>query len=124
MRRLAIIPIATSVSLSDLVQMRQLRDESFRAFAARVRGKADTCAFLVDCTCDLKVNYTDQMTCDTLLNGIIVDEIRREILGNADVLTRAVNEIVALLESKEMARNVVPPTEITSVSAVKRPHML
>ena len=45
---------------------------------------------------------------DTLLNGIADDEIRREILGSADLLTRAVNEIVALVESKEMARNAVP----------------
>ena len=62
------------------------------------------------------------ITRDTLLNDTACEEIRREILGNADVLTRAVNEIVALVESKEMARNAVPPTEVTSVSAVQRLH--
>ena len=62
------------------------------------------------------------MIWDTLLNGIADDEIRREILGSADLLTRAVNEIVALVESKEMARNAVPPTEVISVSAVQRLH--
>ena len=55
---------------------------------------------------------------NTLLNGIADDEIRREILGSADMLTRAINEIVALVERKEMACNAVPPTEVTSVSAV------
>ena len=118
MRRLAVIPVVTGVLRSDLMQMRQLRDEPFRAFAARVRGKADTCVFTVDCTCGLKVNYTDHMIRDTLLNGIADDEI----LGSADVLTRAVNKIVVLVESKEMARNAVPPTEVTSVSAVQRLH--
>ena len=108
MRRLAVIPVATGVLQSDLVQMRQLRDEPFRAFAARVRGKPDTCAFTVDCTCGLKVTYTDHMIRDTLLNGIADDEIRQEILGSADVLTCAVNEIIALVESKEMARNAAP----------------
>ena len=108
MRRLAVIPVATRVLRSDLMQMRQLRDGHFRAFAARVRGKTDICAFTIDCTCGLKVNYTNHMIRDTLLNGIADDEIRREILGSADVLTRAVNEIVALVESKEMARNAVP----------------
>ena len=106
MRRLAVIPVAIGVLPSDLMQMRQLH---FRAFAARVRGKADTCAFTFDCTCGLKVNYTDHMIGDTLLNGIADDEIQREILGSADVLTRAVNEIVALLKSKEMARYAFPP---------------
>ena len=102
--------------------MRQLRDEPFRAFAVRVRGKADICAFTIDCTCGLKINYTDHMIRDTLLNGIADDEIRREIFGSANMLTRAVNEIVGLVESKEMARNAVPPTEVTSVSAVQRLH--
>ena len=100
MRRLAVIPVATGVLRSDLilVQMRQLRDEPFRAFAARVRGKADTCAFTIDCTCGLKINYTDHMIRDTLLNRIADDEICREILGSADMLKRAVNEIVALVQ--------------------------
>ena len=102
--------------------MRQLRDEPFRAFAARVCGKADTCAFTIDCTCGLKINYTDHMIWDTLLNGIADDEIRWEIFGSADLLTRAVNEIVALVESKKMARNAVPPIEVTFVSAVQRLH--
>ena len=119
---LAVIPLATGLLRSDLMQMRQLRDERFCAFAARVRGKADTCSFTVDCICGLKVSYTDHMIRDTILNGIADDEIHREILGSADVLTRAVNEIVALVESKEIAHNAVPPTEVTSVSAVQRLH--
>ena len=102
--------------------MRQLREEPFCAFVTRVRGKADTCAFAVNCTCGLKVNYTDHMILDTLLNGIADDEIRREILGSADVLTRAVNEIVVLVESKETACETVPPTEVISVSAAQRLH--
>ena len=122
MRRLAVIPVATGVLRSDLMQMRQLRDECFRAFVSRVRSKADTCAFTIDCTCGLKINYTDHMVRDTLLNGIADDEIRREILGSADMLTRAVNEIAALVESKEMARNAVPQTEVTSIPAVQRLH--
>ena len=122
MRRLTVIPVALGVLRFDLMQMWQNRGESFRAFAARVRGKADTCAFTVDCTCGLKVCYTDHMIRDTLPKGIVDDEITQEILGSADVLTRVVNEIVALVESKEIARNAVPPTEVTSVSAVQRPH--
>ena len=122
MRRLAVIPVATGVLRSDLMQMRQLRYEPFRAYAVRVRGKADTCAFTIDCTCGLKINYTDHMIQDTLLNGIADNEIRREILGGADMLTRAVNKVIALVKAKEMARNAVPLTEVKSVSAVQRLH--
>ena len=74
MRRFAIIPVATGGLRSALMQMRQLRDEPLSAFAVRVRGKADTCAFTVDC--GLKVNSTDYMIRDILLNGIADDEIR------------------------------------------------
>ena len=70
MRRLAVIPIATGVLRTKLMQMRQMRDVSFRSFAARVRRKADTCAFSADCSYGLKVNYRDHMIQDTLLNGI------------------------------------------------------
>ena len=49
------------------------------------------------------------MIWDTLLSGIANDEIRREILETADILTRPVNNnVVALVESKEMARNAIP----------------
>ena len=56
MRRLAVISVATGVLRLNFMQMRRLRDEPFRAFAARVRGKADTCAFTIDFTCNLKIN--------------------------------------------------------------------
>ena len=117
MHRFVIFPVATGVLRSGLMQMRQMKDKPFRA-SARVHGKADICAFAVDCTCGLKVNYIDDMIHDTLLNGIADDEIRREILGSADVFTRAVNKIVALVKSKKMARNAVPPPR----STVQCPH--
>ena len=40
MRKL--ISTATSVRRTDLIQMRQMRDEPFRSFGARMRGKANT----------------------------------------------------------------------------------
>ena len=118
MRQLAVIPLATGVLRSDLMRMRQLRDEPFHAFAARVRGKADTCAFTVDCTCGLKVNYTDHMIRDTLLNGIVENEIR-EILGSADMLAHA-DRCSSRKQGDGSQR--CPPTEVTSVSAIQRLH--
>ena len=123
MRRLAVIPVATGVLRSDLMQMRQLRDKPFRAFAARVRGKADRCAFTIDCTCGLKINYMDHMIRDTLLNGIADDEICREILGGADMLTytRRQRDCCSSRSQKDGSQRC-PPTEVASVSAVHRVH--
>ena len=102
------------------MQMRQRRDETIRSFAARVRGKADTSAFSANCSCELKVNYTDHMIRDTLLNGIADSEIRREILGTADILTTAINDAIALVENKEMARNAIPSVNVSAMSELKR----
>ena len=59
MRSLAVIPVATGVLRTELLQLRQERDKPFRAFTARVRGKAETCAFTTTCECGKNVDYTD-----------------------------------------------------------------
>lgn len=81
MRSLAVIPVATCVSRTELLQLRQERDEAFRTFTARVRGKAETCAFTAECECGKDVDYTDNVIRDVLLNGLSDPDIRREILG-------------------------------------------
>ena len=45
MKSLAVIPVAISVLRAELLEMKQKRDEPFRTFASRVRGKAETCKF-------------------------------------------------------------------------------
>ena len=80
MRSLAVIPVTTIVLRTELLQLRQERDEPFRTFTARVRGKAETCAFTTECECGKSVDYTDHVIRDVLLNGISHSDIRREVL--------------------------------------------
>ena len=120
MRSLAVIPVAKGVSRTELFQLRQEHDEPFRTFAARVRGKAETCAFTTKCECTRTVNYTDHMIRDVLIHGISDSDIRREVLGVSDILDTAVNQVIALVESKEMARNALPSANLSSVSSFKR----
>ena len=47
-RHFAVIPFATGVLRTKLMQMRQMRDDSFESFAVRLRGKAATCNFLAN----------------------------------------------------------------------------
>ena len=89
-------------------------------FAARVRGKADTCAFFAGCQCGQKVDYTDYMIRDTLLKGICDGEIRREVLGTSNIVTTAINDVTAIVESKEMARNAAPVSDVSAVTAFER----
>ena len=48
MKLLAIIPVSRGVKHAEHVSIQQSPDEVFRAFAARVRGKAETCAFSIN----------------------------------------------------------------------------
>ena len=120
MQQLAVIPIAISVCRFELMQMRQIRDETFRSFDARVRGKAVRCAFSANCSCELKINYINHIICNTRLNGIAYSEIRREILGTADTLTMAINDVIVLVQNKEMALNEIPSADVSAMSELKR----
>jgi hypothetical protein len=120
MRSLAVVPIAIGVLRAELLQCQQQRDEGFRSFAARVRGKAETCAFAVKCSCGKEVDYTDNVIRDVLLSGITDSEIRRDVLGSTNILQKPVNDVIALVENKEMARNATPPSTLSAVSSFKR----
>ena len=109
MKSLAVIPVAISVLRAELLEMKQKRDEPFRTFASRVRGKAETCEFFarMNCVCGQlnRLDYTDHMMRDVLVAGIYDAEIRREILGVEGIIDRPINDVVSLLEKKEMARD-------------------
>ena len=55
MKALAVIPAVTDVIRAELLELKQKRDEPFRTFSARVRGKAETCGYItkVECQCGL-----------------------------------------------------------------------
>ena len=117
MRSLAIIPVATCVLRTELLQLRQERDEPFRTFTAKVRGKAETCSYTTSCTCGASVDYTEHIIRDVILNGLYDSDISREVLGIAGILEKPVNEVIALVETKEMARNALPTPSLSAVSS-------
>ena len=108
MHSVAVIPVATCVLRTELLQLHQERDEAFRAFAARVRGKAETCAFNARCECGKSVDYTDHVIWDVLLNGLSDPDSRKDILGTKDILTKPINDVIAFVETKKMVRNALP----------------
>ena len=120
MKSLAVVPVATGVLRSDLLQLRQDHDEPFRNFAARVRGKAEPCAFKATCKCGENVDYTDHVIKDVLISGISDLDIRRDVLGTIDIITSDVKDVVALVEGKEMARNALPTPGLSAISTFKR----
>ena len=102
MKAMAVIVVATGVDRAELVLLRQERDESFRSFTAHVRGKAETCAYSVQCACPVPtvVDFTEIVARNLLIAGIVDMDIRREILGTDTILERTVNDVITLVEGK------------------------
>ena len=116
----AVIPVATCVLRAELLELRQERDEAFRAFFARVRGKAETRCYSANCECGQTLDYTDHIIRDVLLNGIYDPDIRREILGTTNILDKPFNDVIALLVQKEMVRNALLSSNLSAMSTFQR----
>ena len=56
---------------------------------------------------------------DALLNGIVDSKICRDILGTADILTSAINDVTALLVNKEMTQNAIPSADMSAMPELK-----
>lgn len=97
MRSLAVLLVVMCILCTELLQLRQECDKASHAFSARLRGKAEACTNTV-CECGKTVDYTSHIIRDVLINGIHDSDIRRDI----------VNDVLALVENREMARNALP----------------
>ena len=121
LKSLAVIPIAASVRIHELLQMFQNSGESVRSFHSRVKGKALTCRFEVTCNHPhvtagtAQVDYTEKMIRHVLLNGLYDNDIH---LNDLDNLSN--NEIVARVESKETAREATSSHSNNAITEYKR----
>ena len=108
MKTLAVIPVVVGVLRAELLELRQKRDEPFQSFATRVRGKAETCGFVAQylCNCGLtnSVDYTEN-----IIEGLI---------------DKPTNEIIALVEKKEMACDAnVGSASTSAISSMREGHL-
>ena len=127
MKSLAVIPVAKGIVRAELMQMRQTNDESFRAFAAKVRGKAETCGFTLTASCPCQCNqqfsidYTVEVIRDVLLAGIGSADIKQEVLSADGINEKTINEIVAFVEKREMARSAMSRGRSAAVACMLNP---
>merc|ERR1711911_285992 len=78
-------------------------------------------------TCTLDANcaghdYTDAIIKLVALNGIRDPDIKREVLGVSNLRTRNINDLISLVENKEVARDQSKPNALAmaGVSAFKK----
>ena len=116
-KQLAVTPVAISVRRSKLLSMKQDHGENARSFFARIYGKATTFAYSISCTsgtCTEVVDFTEVIVKDVLVTGLADGDIKKEVLGWAELDMRNVRDTVAFLEAKEMARDALTKQSATA----------
>ena len=72
-KRLAVVEVVTCVMRTELFSMTQEHEEPVRTFAARAKGLARNCKFSKKCTCDLDVDFSDNVV-KVIVTGKLVNE--------------------------------------------------
>lgn len=105
--KLAVRPQNVLVARADLQSLRQDREETVRAFCARLRGQARVCKFTQEkeCTCKEMVvfDYSDVMVRDAFIRGLADEDIRLEIVGQSKQ-DMTLDEVIQMAEARESGR--------------------
>ena len=75
----------------DLLSLRQYHNESVGSYLARITEKAATCGYNKTCSNPARTtqnNFTEIIIKDVLEHGLVDDEIKKEVVGWAEMLRR------------------------------------
>ena len=103
MKELAVIDVAATVRVTELLGMKQEHGEGVRAYVARIRGKANICTLEKKCSCLQNVSYADDIVRWVMLAGLASNDIAREVLGTAEIDTKSLTDTIGIIETKERA---------------------
>jgi len=85
--------------------MRQDHGQPIRSFVAKVKDKAQVRSFTKTCTgpqCNQQADFTDDIVKYVVVSGVADEDIKKDVLGHADLDTRSLNATISLIENKEM----------------------
>ena len=101
-KKLSVQPVAIGVRCTELLNMSQDREEPIRIFLAKVKG--------VNCSCapPTKVDYTDCVIKDVILNGLVDDTVTR-----IESKEMRCHRLQGLLEYHRSKRKVPPELQRT-----------
>ena len=66
------------------------------------------------------MDYANHVIQDVLISGLSDPDIRKDMLGTKDILTKPINDIIVFVETKEMAQNATPSATLSSISTFKQ----
>ena len=107
LKSLAVKPENILVARAQLQNLHQDRDESARAFCARLRGQAGVCNFTKSktCTCnvEVQVDYSEDIIRDALIRGLSDEDIKLEVLGQCRQ-DLSLDDTLQMIEAKESGK--------------------
>lgn len=86
-----------------LTEMRQDRDEPIRSFAARIKGQANVCKYMLNCQCGREINYSNEILRDVVVQGLSDHDIQLDLLSDANQ-NMSFEEVLQFVEKKEAGR--------------------
>ena len=128
---IAILPVALGVRQTRALETKQDENERFRMFVGRIRERIVDCDFRTACphapagrmTCSVPHcdghDYTDAIIMLVALNGIRDPDIKKEVLSVDNLRAKSINDIISLVEHKEVARDQSRgPPEVAATAAL------
>ena len=121
-KSLAVREENTMVARVTLHEMRQDRDEPIRSFAARIKGQAGICKYVLTCPCQREINYSDYILRDVVVQGLYDNDIQLDLLSdqNQDM---SLEEVLQFVEKKEAGRrsaNKLHDSQTAGISQYRR----
>ena len=123
-KQMAVIPVAICVRRAELLATKQDHGENARTFYAKVKGKASTCSYSINCsseTCTQLIDFTNVMVKDVVISGLVDEEVKKDVLGWPDLDEKSLEETISFIEAKEMARDALSKGPISAgISSYKK----
>lgn len=119
MKKLAVRGESQLISRVHLRSMCQDHNEDIRHFAARVKGQANLCNYVIQCSsCNSPVSYAEEEICDQLCTGLSDSEIQKEVLARRQTQPSTTEDLIAFIEDREAGKR--SQTALTSSGSVSK----
>ena len=105
-RKFAVTEQRKLVCRNKLRSMTQDRDEDINHFAARVKGQADMCDYMVTCTksgCNTKISYAHEEIRDQICMGLVDPDIQQDLLSHKDQ-AMSLEETISFVATRESGK--------------------
>ena len=124
---MGVIKLAVTVLRSNMRLITQASNETAREYYANIRSASESCEYEVECphpccTGKPKIGYAADEIKHQFVSGLADQDIKRDILGLADLDKKTDKELLKVVEEKELARNAMNHSSTANVAGVSAYH--